>query len=134
MRGHDGQVTPQADAVTALLPGRVGLVVRLSAKPGARPAMLDALNRYIDRLDEEPGTESYIVSLDPSDESIVWLHEWFTDDDAYAAHRDSAPFAALMSELPAHLADGPGVMRLDPLRLHLSAGLLAGDGTLDLAE
>lgn len=120
--------------MTALLPGRVGLVVRLTAQPGARPALLDALNRYVDRLDEEPGTESYVVSLDPDDESIVWLHEWFSDDAAYAAHRESAPFAALMSEMPDHLADGPGVMRLDPLRLHLSAGLLAGHGTLDPAE
>jgi quinol monooxygenase YgiN len=125
---------PPATDVTALLPGRVGLVVRLHAQPGARPALLDALHRYVDRLDEEPGTESFLVSLDPDDDSVVWLHEWFTDDAAYAAHRESAPFAVLMNEMPAHLADGPGVLRLDPLRLHLSAGLLAGDGTLDPAE
>ncbi len=74
------------------------------------------------------------MSLDPDDDSVVWLHEWFTDDAAYTAHRESAPFALLMAEMPTHLADGPGVLRLDPLRLHLSAALLAGDSTLDPAE
>jgi quinol monooxygenase YgiN len=124
----------QTGPVTALLPGRVGLVVRLVAAAGARPALLDALNRYVDRLDEEPGTESFLVSLDPDDDAVVWLHEWFTDDDAQLAHRASAPFAQLLNEMPAHLADGPAVMRFAPLRLHLSGGLLAGDGTLEPAE
>ena len=44
------------------------------------------------------------------------------------------PESDAVTALPDHLADGPGVMRLDPLRLHLSAGLLAGHGTLDPAE
>lgn len=40
----------------ALLPGRVGLFVRLSANPGGRTGLLDALHRYADRLASEPNT------------------------------------------------------------------------------
>ena len=32
--------------VDALLPGRLGMVVRLVSHPGARLALLDAVNRY----------------------------------------------------------------------------------------
>ena len=38
-------------SVDALLPGRLGIVVRLVSQPGARLALLDAVNRYADNLD-----------------------------------------------------------------------------------
>ena len=64
----------------ALLPGRVGLFVRLSANPGGRTGLLDALHRYADRLASEPNTEAFVIALDPDDEDVVWLYEWFTDE------------------------------------------------------
>ena len=108
---------------TRLLPDRHGMVVRLQAVSGGRPALLDALHRYIDSLTEEPATEFFCVSLDPDDGETVWLHEWFHGEDGINAHRGAPAFADLMAELDGLLSNAPGVMRFMPLRLHLAEQL-----------
>lgn len=114
----------------ALLPGRRGLLVRLNAKNGMRAALLDRLNTYADGLGEEPGTEMYIVSIDPDDANIVWLYEMFHDNDAEEAHRASRGFADLMHELQ-DLVDGPAaLLRMEPLRMAFQETLLSDDWAL----
>jgi quinol monooxygenase YgiN len=113
-------------AVTVLLTGRVGLFVRLPGLPGSRPALLDALHTYADRLGEEPGTELFIVSLDPADPDVVWLNEWFHGEDALQAHREAPAFAELLGSLPDLLVGPAGILRIDPLRLDLARALASG--------
>jgi quinol monooxygenase YgiN len=108
----------------ALLPGRVGLFVRLAAKPGARTGLLDALHRYADRLSAEPHTEAFVIALDPEDQDVVWLYEWFTDEAGLEAHRLSEPFTELVTEIPDLLDTPPGLLRIDPLRLRLQTAML----------
>jgi quinol monooxygenase YgiN len=110
------------------LPGRVGLMARLPARNGGRPALLDAVNRFADELRTSPGTEAFVVSLDPNDADVVWLYEWFTDEAALEAHRTTDAFATFMQEMPDLLGSSPALMRIDPLRMDLSNDLLAGDG------
>ena len=114
----------------ALLPGRMGMLVRLQASPGNRAALLDVLHRYTDGLAEEPGTEMFIVHLDPDDADIVWLYEIFHDAQAQVAHRAAEGFATLMAELPDLLASPPGILRMDPLRVSMQQGVLREDWTL----
>jgi quinol monooxygenase YgiN len=108
-------------ALDTVLPGRIGILVRMPIRPGLRAAALDVLNRYVDDLDEEPGTEAFFVCVDPDDSDVVWLYEWFHDEEALEAHRSAPLFGRLMAELPELVADGPGIMRLDPLRLRMSS-------------
>ena len=108
----------------ALLPGRVGLFVRLASNPGGRTGVLDALHRYADRLSSEPNTEAFVIALDPDDEDVVWLYEWFTDEAGLEAHRLSEPFTELVSEIPDLLASPPGLLRFDPLGLHMQTAML----------
>ncbi len=108
----------------ALLPGRVGLFVRLAANPGGRTGLLDALHRYADRLSSEPHTEAFVIALDPEDEDVVWLYEWFTDEAGLEAHRLSEPFTELVTEIPELLGSPPGLLRIDPLRLNLQTAVL----------
>ena len=110
---------------TALLPGRRSLMVRLTANEGMRPALLDMLNTYADGLAEEPGTELFIVSMDPDDANIVWLYEIFADEDAENAHRGSAGFASLMNAMPPLLNGPPAVLRTVPLRMSLQEQVLS---------
>lgn len=115
------------EPLQVFLPGRQALLVRLTAQQGQRPALLDLLNTYADGISEEPGTELYLVSVDPEDENLVWLYEIFLDEDAEIAHRQSAGFAELMLKLP-HVLDGsPGVLRMQPLRMTLQENVFAED-------
>ena len=112
---------------TALLPGRRSLMVRLTAVAGMRPALLDLLNTYADGLAEEPGTELFIVSLDPDDANIVWLYEIFADEEAENAHRASQGFAHLMSAMPEMLEGQPAVLRTVPLRMTQQENMFSED-------
>ena len=112
---------------SALLPGRRSLMVRLTANEGMRPALLDMLNTYADGLAEEPGTELFIVSLDPDDANIVWLYEIFADEDAENAHRSSDGFSELMKSMPPLLGGPPAVLRTTPLRMSMQEGVLSED-------
>ena len=87
---------------------------------------IDAMNRDMDALAGEPGTEAFIVAVDPDEDDIVWLYEWFRDADALDAHRASAPFHEMMRELPAALAAPPALIRIDPLRMHLQRSVAEG--------
>ena len=94
-----------------------------------RAALLDEVNAYTDGLSEEPGTEVFMVSTDPTAESTVWLLEVFRDADAETAHRASDGFARLMRAIPDILEDPPAVLRMDPLRLSLQEQVLVEDWT-----
>ena len=83
-----------------------------------------AFARYADDLAEEPGTEMFTISVDPDDEDLVWLYEWFTDVDAQRAHQASGAFARMATELTDVLASPPGVLRLDPLRASFQRSLI----------
>ena len=113
--------------VDALLPGRLGLVVRLVAQPGGRLALLDAVNRYADKLEAEPGTEAFVVSLDPEDKDVAWLIEWFSNQTAFEEHRNARAFEILMKELPNLLSQPPGILRIDPLRMFVQRDLIEGE-------
>lgn len=115
-----------------VLPGRIGRMVRLIAKPGMRPALLDLVHRYTDRLDiDEPRTEMFVVNVDPDQADVVWLFEWFADEDAEVEHRSSEAFAAFTSEMPSVLASPPAVVSLEPLRMHLTNSVIAQEFDLD---
>jgi quinol monooxygenase YgiN len=115
------------EPLQVLLPGRRSLLVRLTCQEGLRPAMLEMLNTYADGLDEEPGTEMFVVSLDPDDENIVWLYEIFKDTEAEEAHRASSGFARMMSSMPELLDGPPAVLRMEPLRMAMQETVLAED-------
>ena len=116
-----------AEPRQVLLPGRRTLLVRLNVKDGLRPALLELLNTYTDGLAEEPGTELFVVSLDPDNMNTVWLYEMFRDDEAQNAHRASDSFTVLMTSMPA-LPDGPpAVLRMDPLRMAMQENALVED-------
>lgn len=119
-----------SEPTSVLLPGRQSLLVRLTCKPGMRAAMLDRLNSYADGLAEEPGTEMYVVSLDPENDAIVWLYEIFRDEDAQLAHRSAHGFADLVGTLPDLLDGPPAMLAMEPLRMSLQQQLLTEDWTL----
>lgn len=85
------------------------------------------MNRYMDALANEPGTEAFIVAVDPNEDDILWLYEWFRDNDALDEHRSSEPFHQMMAELPTVLSAPPALVRVDPLRMHMQRAVAEGE-------
>lgn len=124
--------TTDSGNIDVVLPGRVGRMVRLIARPGMRPALLDLVHRYTDQLTtDEPGTEMFVVNVDPDQSEVVWLFEWFDGPEGEVAHRSSPAFAAFTSEMPSVLAGPPAVVALEPLRMHMTNSVISQDFNLD---
>ena len=92
-----------------------------------RPALLEILNTYTDWLEEEPGTEFLVVSLDPENVSTIWLYEMFKDEGSENQHRNSRGFTAMMDKMPQLLDGPPAILRMDPLRMSIQEGVFAED-------
>ena len=110
-----------------LLPGRQALLVRLNVAEGKRTELLDLLNTYVDRIDEEPGTEVFTVLTDPDTQDTVWLFEVFSSEDAEIEHRQTSGFADLMHGLQNVLHGAPGILRMNPLRLTIQEDMFTQD-------
>ena len=120
-RGAAGEMLPRQ----VLTPGRHSVLVRLTAAPGMRPALLEVLNTYVDTLRHEPGTEMLVVSIDPDDVNNVWLYETFKDDQAQDAHRAADGFAvatATANTVSIAVAAGLGPFRVQEQSLTLRPG------------
>jgi quinol monooxygenase YgiN len=121
---------PEQEPVQVLLPGRRCLLVRLTAATGRRLELLDVINTYADGLREEPGTELFMVSLDPDDENLVWMYELFRDEGAENAHRAASGFAEMLGGVTDLLDGPPAVLRMEPIRMAVQEGVLSQDWSL----
>jgi quinol monooxygenase YgiN len=110
--------------------GRKSALIRLTCSAGMRPALLEVLNTYVDSLADEPGTEMFMVHLDPDDENNVWLYETFLDDNAAVAHRSTEGFAKMMNDMPPLLEGPPAILRMEPLRMSVQESVLTEDWSL----
>ena len=122
--------TPSQEPVQVMLPERRCLLVRLTAADGRRLELLDVINTYADGLAEEPGTELFMVSLDPDDANLVWMYELFRDERAENAHRAASGFADLLAGVTELLSGPPAILRMDPIRMAVQEGVLTQDWSL----
>ena len=93
---------------------KVSAFVKLTAQPGRRHEMLDALRAMLPVVADEPGTEVYSFHLDQSDENVVWVFELYRDTDALDAHSSSDGMKALLGALAGLLADAPTMVFATP--------------------
>ena len=110
--------------------GRKSALIRLTCAAGMRPALLEVLNTYVDSLADEPGTEMFMVHLDPDAANNVWLYETFLDDKASLAHRETQGFITMMNDMPALLEGPPAILRMEPLRMSVQESVLTEDWSL----
>lgn len=67
--------------------GELAVFAKLTARPGRRAELLDALGPLIlSATEDEPGTEVYAVHLDTENDDAVWFYEIFTNEAALEAH------------------------------------------------
>ena len=88
---------------------RVVIFTRLTARPGARDALLAELERFGEVVRAEPGNETFVVHAARDLPDVVVGYEVFRDDEALAEHRASTDTAAMSDRLPELLAALPEI-------------------------
>ncbi len=93
---------------------KVSLIAKLPVKPGKRDELVAAFGPMMEAVNDEAGTEIYILNLDQGDENVAWVYELYTDADGMTAHSSSDAMAALFGAI-GDLIDGtPDLIMLTP--------------------
>jgi len=84
---------------------KVALFSRVTAKEGKAEELIAALRPVFEQVEKEPGTLVYVLHRSRDDPGLFWVSELYADDDAFAAHRESAAMAAATSALGELIAE-----------------------------
>jgi quinol monooxygenase YgiN len=96
---------------------RVGLYVRLEAKPGQEGAVAEFLKSALPLVEREPATLTwYAMRLGPT---TFGIYDTFTDDQGREAHLAGQVAAALMQKAPELLASPPAIQKIEVLAAKL---------------
>ena len=95
---------------------KVALVARMTAAPGKRDELVDAVGALYEAVDGEEGTEIYALHLDAGNEDVVWFYELYRDMDALTAHGTSDAMKAMGARFASLLAGQPELTFLTPVR------------------
>ena len=93
---------------------KVAELAKITAKPGMRDALLDALRPMTEQSQREPGTEFHVFHVAADDEVTVWTYELYTDQDARDVHGASPAMAEIGGKVGPLLASAPELIRLVP--------------------
>jgi quinol monooxygenase YgiN len=94
---------------------KTSLIAKLPLKPGTRDQLQAAFGPMMEQVNNEAGTEIYILNFDQGDENIVWVYELYTDADAMAAHSGSETMQKLFGEIGALLDGEPELIMATPV-------------------
>lgn len=90
---------------------KVGLLVRLEAKPGKEQAVEDFLNSGLALVQEEPETITwYAIKIGPS---TFGIFDTFEGESGRKAHLSGKVAEALMANAPDLLAENPVIEQID---------------------
>ena len=96
---------------------KIALIAKLTAAEGKRADLVASLEKMFPQVDQEPGTEAYVLHEDASDENVVWFYELYTDNDALSAHGSSDAMKEMMGALGGGLVGAaPEMHLLRPVR------------------
>lgn len=94
---------------------KVSLIAKIPLQPGKRDDFVTAFTPMIEAVNDEAGTEIYVLNFQDDDENVVWVYELYTDADAMAAHSSSDAMAALMGELGDLVGGVPELIACTPV-------------------
>jgi len=96
---------------------RVGLYVRLEAKPGQEAAVAEFLKSALPIVEREPATLTwYAMRMGPS---TFGIYDTFPDDQGREAHLAGQVAAALVQKAPELLAGPPSIQKIEVLAAKL---------------
>ena len=93
---------------------KTAVLAKLPIKKGEKDTFLAAFAAMYEQVEQEPGTEIYILNWDRKDENLAYLYEVYTDKDALKAHSGSDAMQAFQGALAGILAGAPELIMLTP--------------------
>jgi quinol monooxygenase YgiN len=93
---------------------KVSRIVKIVARSGKRPELLQLLERRIEQAQAEVGTEIYIFHEEVADEVTIWAWEMFTSNEALELHRSSSDVVLIRPEIEALTVAPPEIVTLRP--------------------
>ncbi|MDG2027441.1 MAG: putative quinol monooxygenase [Acidimicrobiales bacterium] len=94
---------------------KVSLIAKLPTKPGKRDDLVTAFGPMLDAVNDEAGTEVYILNLDNGDENVTWVYELYSDTEAMGVHSGSDTMAALFGAIGDLLDGAPELIMTTPV-------------------
>jgi quinol monooxygenase YgiN len=94
---------------------KVAAIAKLTAQPGKRDDLVNAMKKLLDNAETESGTEQYILHTDNKDENILWMYEKYVDQSAVDAHMGGEVFKAAGPDLAPFLGGRPEIFFLTPV-------------------
>jgi quinol monooxygenase YgiN len=89
---------------------KVSMFARLVAQDGKGDDLVAAFEDLFRQVEDEPGTELYVLNRSSSDPNVFWFYELYADGDALAAHAGSEAMQKAATVFGPLLADSELVM------------------------
>ncbi len=94
---------------------KTSMIAKLTLKPGRRDDLVAAFKPMFEAVNNEAGTEVYVLSLDEADDNVAWVYELYSDSEAMAAHSGSEAMAALFGAVGDLVAGAPEFNSVTPV-------------------
>jgi quinol monooxygenase YgiN len=94
---------------------QVGLLIKFTAKPGMRDALVEYFRSLIETAKKEDGTEDWAFHLSPVEPDAVWLYEVYKDQKSMDFHNSTEINAQAKVKIGELTAGAPEVFPLIPI-------------------
>ena len=92
------------------------MVAKLTAVPGGRDELADRIESAFPEFEQESGTLVYVVAEDAADADVLWLFEYYRDEEALDVHLAGDAEIALQAVVDDLTAVPPEIVVLNPIR------------------
>ncbi len=94
---------------------KTSIIAKVPVQPGKRDEVVAAFGSMFEAVNQEAGTEIYILGLDDNDENVVWVYELYSDTEAMTHHTGSDAMAGLIGAISGLLGDAPEMNFVSPV-------------------
>lgn len=93
----------------------VGVLLKFTARPGGRDALIAHLTETAALAADESGTMLWTVNASPVEQDVVWVYEAYADAAAKSAHESGDAYARARARTAELLGSPPEAFPLIPL-------------------
>jgi quinol monooxygenase YgiN len=94
---------------------KMAVVAKLVAKEGMGDDMAKALGKMVEAVENEPGTEVYVMHRSAQEPDAIWFYELYTDAAANGAHSSSDAMKQMITDLADLIGGRPEITLLEPV-------------------